>query len=250
MGVAEFARAMSTSRPQLPVGIPATDLDTEQKLLQALEQCSEGEKRAEVLWELSRFYHYQVQRSDLADALLNLMTTERASNERKAVFYLSLGQNAQTDGKWDLALGHYALGLSRSPKEPLTLYLLYNNGAHCRNMLGFYVEAEQYSRLAIATDSQRHEAYINLGISLEAQRDFTGAAWGFVEAIKAKRSDPQAVELLRQLLINHPTLPLESPWIEQELELVWSYKREMTDVADRGSRLYEHKEMRNGEAAD
>ena len=119
-----------------------------------------------------------------------------------------------------MALEHYALGLSRSPKEPTTLYLLYNNGARCRNMLGFYTEAEQYARLAVATDSKRHEAYINLGISLEAQRDVTGAAWCFMEALKANAFNPRAAELLRQLLIDYPTLPIQSPWIQMELDLL------------------------------
>jgi Tfp pilus assembly protein PilF len=210
---------MSTSRTlQLPPGIPATDSEREQNLIQALEQCLEGQERAEALWKLSRFYHYQAYRSDLATALVDLMTKERDSDEQRAVFHLALGQNAQTKRKWDLALEQYALGLSRSPKKRRTLYLLYNNGAHCRNMLGFYVEAEQYSRLAIVTESNRHEAYINLGLSLQGQGDFIGAAWSFVEATKVKRSNPQAAELLRQLLIDHPTLPLQSRWIDFELQ--------------------------------
>jgi tetratricopeptide (TPR) repeat protein len=212
---------MSTSRTlQLPLGIPATDSQREQDLIQALEQCPEGHKRAEALWKLSRFYHYQAHRSDLATSLVDLMTKERDSDERRATFHLALGQDAQAKGKWDLALEQYALGLSRSPKERHTLYLLYNNGAHCRNMLGFYIEAEQYARLAIATDLMRHEAYINLGLSLQGQGDFSGAAWSFVEAKKINRSDPQATELLRQLLIDHPTLPLQSRWIDQELDLL------------------------------
>jgi tetratricopeptide (TPR) repeat protein len=137
-----------------------------------------------------------------------------------AAFHLAIGQKAQTQQKWSLALEHYALGLSRSPKEPGTLYLLYSNGAHCRNMLGFHTEAEQYARLAIATDSKRPEAYINLGISLEAQRDVTGAAWCFIEALKANAFNLRAAERLRQLLIDYPTLPMQSPWIRLELDLL------------------------------
>ena len=145
---------------------------------------------------------------------------EQPSRNDSALFHLALGQTAQAEGMWHEALEHYAMGLSRAPKEPGTLYLLYNNGAHCRNMLGFYAEAEQYCRLAIATDSKRHEAYINLGISLEGQRDVTGAAWCFVEALKANPFNLKAAELIRQLLIDHPTLPLRSPWIQQELDLL------------------------------
>jgi tetratricopeptide (TPR) repeat protein len=205
---------------ELPPGLPVTDSEREQNLIQALAQCPQGQKRAEVLWKLSRFYHYQAYRSDLAGSLVDLMTKERESDDRTAAFHLAEGQKAQTQQKWEIALEHYAQGLSRLPKEARTLYLLYNNGAHCRNMLGLYAEAEKYCRLAIETDSKRHEAYINLGISLEGQRDMTGAAWCFVEALKANPFNLQAAERLRQLLIDYPTLPVQSPWIAVELDLL------------------------------
>src|SRR5918995_2615837 len=143
---------------------------------------------------------------------------EQPTNDR-ALFDLALGQAAQAEGMWYEALEHYAMGLSCAPKEPRTLYLLYTNSAHCRNMLGFYAEAEKYCRLAIETDSKRHEAYINLGISLEHQRDMTGAAWSFVEALKVNPFNLRAAERLRQLLIDYPTLPIQSPWIQLELDL-------------------------------
>jgi TolA-binding protein len=179
---------MGNSRSQLSFSIPVSNSATKKKLPQELEQLAKGE--------------------------------ERPSDELAALFHLESGQSAQGEKKWDVALEHYALGLSRGPKEQRTLYLLYNNGAYCRNMLGFYVEAEQYSRLAIATDSKRYEAYINLGLSLEGQSDFTGAAWSFIEAIKANPSNAQAPERLSELLIEHPTLPLQSRWIQLELDLL------------------------------
>jgi tetratricopeptide (TPR) repeat protein len=91
---------------------------------------------------------------------------EQSSRNDRALFHLALGQTAQAEGMWYEALEHYAMGLSCASKEPGTVYLLYNNAAHCRNMLGFYLEAEKYCRLAIKTDSNRHEAYISLGGSL------------------------------------------------------------------------------------
>jgi tetratricopeptide (TPR) repeat protein len=174
---------MANSRSQLPLSIPPTNSAAEKNPLPKLEKLPRVE-------------------------------------ERSALFHLELGKNAQSQNQWNAALEHYALGLSCAPKEPRTLYLLYNNGAHCRNMLGFYAEAEQYSRLAIGTDAKRHDAYINLGISLQGQHDVTGAAWCFVEALKANPFNLKAAELIRQLLIDHPTLPLRSPWIQQELDLL------------------------------
>jgi tetratricopeptide (TPR) repeat protein len=144
----------------------------------------------------------------------------QAVRNARALFHLEQGKKAQAEAMWHEALEYYAMGLSAAPKEPRTLYLLYNNGAHCRNMLGFYPEAEQYARLAIATDSKRYEAHITLGISLEAQRDVTGAASCFIKALKANAFNLRAAERLRQLLIDYPTLPVESPWIQLELELL------------------------------
>src|SRR5687767_10516142 len=109
---------------QLPPGLPVTDSEREQNLMQARDQCPQGQKRAEVLWKLSRFYHYQAYRSDLANSLVDLMTKEHDDDERTAAFHLAEGQKAQAQQKWDLALEHYAVGLSRSPKKPGTVYLL------------------------------------------------------------------------------------------------------------------------------
>jgi hypothetical protein len=174
---------MGNSHSQLPPNIPATDSAGEKTPLQKLGQLPRVE-------------------------------------ERSALFHLELGKNAQSQNQWGAALEHYALGLSCAPKEPRTLYLLYNNGAHCRNMLGFYAEAEHYSRLAIGTDAKRHDAYINLGISLQGQHDVSRAAWCFVQVLKTNPFNLKAAQLIRQLLIDHPTLPLRSPWIQQELNLL------------------------------
>ena len=130
---------------ELPPGIPATDSEREQNLIEALDQCPEGRKRAEVLWKLSRFYHYQAYRSDLANSLVDLMTNERDGDKRTAAFHLAQGQKAQAQQNWGLAL---------------------------------------------------------------------------VEALKANPFNLKAAERLRQLLIDYPTLPMQSPWIQLELDLL------------------------------
>ena len=215
-----MSRGMDTSRTvQLPPGIPVTDSKTERELLKRFDDSPDAE-RPDVLSSLSRFYRYQAKRRDLANAVLKLMAEEQASKEHRAALHLALGQKAQAEKKWAVALEQYALGLSRSPKECRTLYFLYSNCARSQNELGFYSEAAHYSRLAIATDSKRHDAYNTLGISLSGQGDFAGAAWCFVEAIRVNPSDRHAPQLLRELVIDHPTLTVHSPWIEEELDLL------------------------------
>jgi hypothetical protein len=89
---------MGNSRSQLSPSVPATSSAAEKKLLQKLEKFPRVE-------------------------------------ERSALFHLELGKNAQDRKEWGLALEHYALGLSCAPKEPRTLYFLYNNGAYRRNII-------------------------------------------------------------------------------------------------------------------
>ena len=58
------------------------------------------------------------------------------------------------------------------------------------------------------------------GSLLKANEMLRARAWCFVEALKANPFNLQAAELLRQLLIDYPTLPLQSPWIQLELDLL------------------------------
>jgi tetratricopeptide (TPR) repeat protein len=152
-----------------------------------------------------------------AAAKLPLAKDIPASVLERAIACLAHGEVAEAKEQWELALEHYGMGLSLSPKESRTAYLLFSNAGHCLNRLGFYADAESYCRRAIAIDSKRHEAYRNLGISLQGQGNLRGAAWAWVEAIKATPSDPLAVDLLKHLLNERPSLLLQCPWIEQEL---------------------------------
>jgi hypothetical protein len=60
--------------------------------------------------------------------------------------------------------------------------------------------------MAVALDPQRHNAWNNLGVSLEGQEDFLGAAWAYLEARKADASDERSLALMRDLLTRHPEL--------------------------------------------
>jgi len=66
----------ATARVPLPSGIPATDTETEQEILRAIEAASGRQEQWESLWRLVLFYQKQMKRSDLAVALLELMIQE------------------------------------------------------------------------------------------------------------------------------------------------------------------------------
>jgi tetratricopeptide (TPR) repeat protein len=133
---------------------------------------------------------------------------------------LALGEAAEAEEKWGLALEHYGIALSLLPKDPKTLYFLFNNAAHCLNALGLYSEGESYCRRAIDIDPRLPEAYKNLAISRRDQGDSRGSALHLIEAIKIDPTDQDAVQLLKQLLTDHPTLSLQCSRIERELRRI------------------------------
>ena len=142
------------------------------------------------------------------------------TNSEIAKAYLARGEVAEAEEKWGLALEHYGIALSLLPKDTKTVYFLFNNAAHCLNALDLYSEGESYCRHAIEIDPTRPEAYKNLAVSCHGQGNLRGSALCLVEAIKINPSDERAVQLLKQLLTDHPTLSLQCSQIARELELV------------------------------
>jgi Tfp pilus assembly protein PilF len=138
--------------------------------------------------------------------------------ESTAIIYFVLGRIAQADEKWTLALEHYENGLCLMPKQRETAYFLRNNAGYCLNAQRLYSAGERYCRWAIEIDYKRPDAFKNLGISLYGQGDLKGAAWLWVQAIKVDPSNPEARNLLKRLLTNHPALKSECAWIQQELK--------------------------------
>ena len=142
------------------------------------------------------------------------------TNSEIAKAYLARGEVAEAEEKWGLALEHYGIALSLLPKDTKTVYFLFNNAAHCLNALDLYSEGESYCRHAIEIDPTRPEAHTNLAVSRHGQGNLRGSALCLVEAIKINPSDERAVQLLKQLLTDHPTLSLQCSQIARELELV------------------------------
>ena len=66
----------ASARLPLPSGILATDTETEQEILRAIEVASGRQEQWESLRRFVLFYQKQMKRSDLAVALLELMIQE------------------------------------------------------------------------------------------------------------------------------------------------------------------------------
>ncbi len=201
----------------LPGGLPVTDNDAEDALLEKVAHSTGEEQRAEALWHLMFFYRYHVRRNDLSVTLLKLMIEESTSTERSAIYYLALGQIAEAEKNWDLAVVHYQKGRDLSPTNPETSYFLNNNLGFCLNALSHYAEAADSCRRAIQIDSERYNAFKNLGIALYGQGKLLAAAWAWVDATKLNPTDSNALNMLKSLVKRHPDLLTQSDWIFSEL---------------------------------
>ena len=151
--------------------------------------------------------------NQLARALFEDALNETDDARLKARCYLALGQLAELRRKYEVALDFYEKGLGLQTTEQLTGYFVVNNGAYCLNLLGRHQEAEARCRKAIEIDPSRHNAWKNLGISLEAQGDSMGAASAYVEATKIAPGDPRAFVLLQRLIEATPDLQTGFPGI-------------------------------------
>jgi tetratricopeptide (TPR) repeat protein len=187
----------------LPEGIPATGTEQERKLLERLRPNLTGAPLHDVLYELGCFYN-RIARNDLAAQVMMSLMEHCADHEEQAFCYMSLGQIAEQQGQFLLALDYYRQGLKLKPSTKLVMYYLHNNIGFCLNTGKRYRDGELFCRTAIEIDSQRANGFKNLGISLEGQGDLLGAAWAYAEANRLDPADPNVLRLLRKTVARQP----------------------------------------------
>jgi tetratricopeptide (TPR) repeat protein len=198
-------------RPILPASsTPAQD--TEKMLLERLQSSATEEDHFRWLLFVVGYYR-GVQRIDAAKGLLQQFLRESDIAEYKVHCHLALGQIATDDHELENALNHFSAALALKPTTKKVEYVLLNNTGYCLNTLGRYSEGERHCRRALEIDWTRPSAYRNLGVSFHGQGNPIGAAWAFVEAVRADASDDRARVLLEKLLSLNPALVVSSPWI-------------------------------------
>jgi tetratricopeptide (TPR) repeat protein len=204
----------------LPAELPVTDLADERFLLERLAGSSHRDP-VEIFWQLIHFYR-AAEKNDLACKLINHMLEADDSAESQAHCYLVLGQIAEAGNQLDAAIDFYMRGLAFRTPDKAVQYSLYNNTAYCLVLQKKCLAAESYCRSAIEIDSKRANAFKTLGLSLAGQDNFVGAAWAYVEATVADARDPRALQLFKQLVVDHPHLA------SQFTLLLNAYEREQT----------------------
>ena len=203
-------------RRPLPPGFPVPKQETERLLIERLQNSKSEEDYFRWLLFVVAFYR-GIQKAEVAKALGNLFLETSSDPEHKAHCHLALGQIATDEQCLDTALHHFNRALRFEPKKPKVVYVIHNNMGYCLNHLGRFAEAEGHCRIAIGIDSRRPSAYRNLGLSLEGQGNFVGAAWALVESLKVDATDDRARDLLKKLIATQPWLVLQCPWIEDGL---------------------------------
>jgi tetratricopeptide (TPR) repeat protein len=200
----------------LPEGAPAGE-EAKTMLLQALGgDISESEYR-KMVGEIASFY-IKTGRNDIAIAFTQAIEEFIDDFEEQVDWYLVFGQLAEQRQEFDVACNYYTKGLTLRPASKAVSYFLHNNLAYCLNLRGEHAEAERLCRTAIEIDSRRANAFKNLGIALAGQNDVIGAAWAWIEAIKANPDDTRSLMLLEQLVAEHPEIArrLAGSWQEVE----------------------------------
>ena len=190
--------------------------DTETLLLGRLENSATSEDYFRWMLFVVGFYR-STSKTDAATRLLEGFIGLSKDAEQSAHCYLALGQIATDEQRHETALNHFSAALDLAPKRRKVVYVLHNNIGYCLNSLGRFTEGEQHCRAAIEIDWTRASGYRNLGVSLNGQKNILGAAWAFVEAVRADEADNRARGLLEKLLTIHPAIGIRCPWVMQTL---------------------------------
>ena len=125
----------------------------------------------------------------------------------KAYFCLCAGQEMERQQNYEAAIACYSLAFGLTPGTDDVWYFLHNNLGFCLNHFEKYEEAEPYCRQAVEMYPARHNAYKNLGISLQGQAQYLAAAEQFLKAVLICSNDPRALSDLKLLGQQHPEIP-------------------------------------------
>ena len=123
------------------------------------------------------------------------------------------------------------------------IHLINNNLGYCLNCLGECTRAEEYCRTAIRIDPGRHNAYKNLGVSLQGQRRIVEAAKAFIASVWRCPKDPRALSHLAALTEAHPEISEGFPDIHSQLQACVEVTR------DAASRRQQARRVNGGEGS-
>jgi len=182
------------------------------------------------LLKISRHYS-RLDEPEVAAKYMERLVRVTEDSEKKAFCLLSLGQLMEQCGEYETALGHYKQALLLEPGNECSWYFIHNNMGCCLNHLEEFEDAERYCRDAILIDPARYNAFINLGVSLEAQERFLEATQSFLSALQADAEDMELIVHIEELVDEHDEIADQIQGIRETLSV---YRQSAEDQELRG----------------
>jgi tetratricopeptide (TPR) repeat protein len=211
-----------SSRPEQPEKLK----EMEEELLENLAQCESA--FVDALRKVGAYYINTGRRKEAVQITERLAFLSKDPSE-KASYYLNLGAQMEGIQDYESAITFYSRARSLEPTNPFLWYFINNNLGYCLNQFGRFDEAEPCCRLAIKVDPSRHNAYKNLGVSLEGQGQWAEAAKCYLQAVRANVADPRALRHLQSLVENHPEISQEIPDIDDRIHEASEETRKIMD---------------------
>ena len=118
----------------------------------------------------------------------------------QADLYFKLGQSKERMGEYSAAVEAYTKALVAPGQSAWLRYYINNNLGFCLLISKRFVEAETYLRAAISIAGDRHNAWKNLGVSLEHQGKIEEAFGCYCSAFKIESMDPRVPKHLFRLI--------------------------------------------------
>lgn len=135
---------------------------------------------------------------------------ERSADTQTTITCLfALGEIMGEMHDYENAVSYYQEASNLSCVISDTSYWINNNLGFGLCMLKRFREAEKYCRLAVDMNSDRFNAFTNLGLALEGQGKFREAIDAYITAIKVDAKDIRAMNLFEIILDKHPELKEE-----------------------------------------
>jgi tetratricopeptide (TPR) repeat protein len=138
-------------------------------------------------------------------------------SEDRAIELLRLGICHEKRQAWQEAVDAYSGAVEIGTPDQKLQYFSFNNLGYSLIQLRRFAEAEGPCLRAIEVDSERHNAYKNLGLAFQGQERWLDAALCFVKAYGICPADRRAWVHLEQLLHAYPDLPDTSPELAQAI---------------------------------
>ncbi|MBM3254606.1 MAG: hypothetical protein FJZ16_10155 [Candidatus Omnitrophica bacterium] len=175
----------------------------EKALLDSLTFADEANERLRILGELMSVYRYANKYDDLISILEHQFTDYPLWN---AHILFKLGQVCEGKKDFNRASKYYIKSIGLGVQDAWLNYYQRNNLAFCYNFRMAYKKAEVLCREAIQINPKAHNAWKNLGVSLEFQGRHFEAARCYLTAMRLNAIDQRAAMHLKRMLDRQPLL--------------------------------------------